>query len=150
MSAGPKNRLRSIVVVLARLILASFVFAVSLLHAAPKHPPIIIIPGAPGTELVSGPSHITVRGRGMEQLVLTVRKDRGCDPGYFYSWRTKCWGPCWTRTKAGDTIRVWIIKMGATRIVVEAETAERAGPTLEQEIQRIVGSMRIDDRHDGS
>ena len=101
---------------------------------------------APGTEVISVPSFVNLGGHEAEQMVFTVRHDRGCDPGYFLSWRSKCWGPCWTQTNVGDTIRVWIVEVGGTRIVVEAETAERAGPTLEQEIPRIVGSMRIADR----
>jgi len=52
MNAAPQKRIRPAVLALARLIVVSFVFAVSLLHAAPRHPPIIIVPGAPGTELV--------------------------------------------------------------------------------------------------
>jgi pimeloyl-ACP methyl ester carboxylesterase len=54
MNAGTKKGIRSTAIVLARPLVAAFLFlfAVTQLHAAQRHPPIIIIPGAPGTELV--------------------------------------------------------------------------------------------------
>jgi len=52
MSAGSKQRIRPALTVLARLVVASLVLAASTLHAATLRPPIVIVPGAPGTELV--------------------------------------------------------------------------------------------------
>ena len=42
---------------------------------------------APGTKLVRGPSDVTLGGRPAKHVVLTVRKNVGCDPGFFYTWR---------------------------------------------------------------
>ena len=42
---------------------------------------------APGTKLVKGPSNVTLGGQPAKHVVLTVRKNVGCDPGFFYSWR---------------------------------------------------------------
>lgn len=103
---------------------------------------------APGTELVAGPSDVTVGGRPAKHVVLTVREDIGCGPGFFYTWQDEMWGPFWGGTNAGDTIRVWIVDVDGTRLFIEAETTTQAGPLvqadLEQEIQQIVESIRFD------
>jgi hypothetical protein len=109
---------------------------------------------APGTKLVTGPTRVTVGGRPAQHVVLKVRRDRGCDPGYFFTWQTQCWGACWIRTDARDTIRVWILIVGGTRLFIEAATKERHAITkepvasaelkkVEQEITKIVGSIRF-------
>jgi hypothetical protein len=99
---------------------------------------------APGTERVSGPSRVTVGGRSAQQVVLTVREDLGCAPGYFFSWRFRMGGAFWEKTNVGDTIRVWIVDLNGTRLFIEAETHKQAGRNLEQEITKIVGSIRFD------
>lgn len=43
------------------------------------------VAAAPGTELVTGPSDLTVGGHPAKHVVLTVREDFGCDPGFFYT-----------------------------------------------------------------
>ena len=53
---------------------------------------------APGTELVTGPSDVTVGGRAAKHVVLTVREDVGCDPGFFYTWEAVKGVPFWTTT----------------------------------------------------
>ena len=99
---------------------------------------------APGTKVISGPSRVTVGGRPAQQVMLTVRRDLGCAPGYFFSWRFKMLGAFWEKTEVGDTIRVWIIDVHGTRLVIEAETHKNAGRDLEQEITKIIGSIRFD------
>jgi hypothetical protein len=47
---------------------------------------------APGTELVTGPSGVTVGGYPAKHVMLTVREGVGCDPGFFYRWDAECWG----------------------------------------------------------
>jgi hypothetical protein len=54
------------------------------------------------------------------------------------------WGALWPETRVGDTIRVWIVDGGGTRLFIEAETNEQADSDLEREIERIVGSIRFD------
>lgn len=109
---------------------------------------------APGTELVAGPSDVIVGGRAAKHLVLTVRDDVGCDPGYFFTWHDLDGGPLWPETLAGDTIRVWIVEMDGTRLFIAGEThadlrlgeamteAEQAG--LDREIRQIVDSIRFE------
>ena len=97
-----------------------------------------------GTELVKGPADVTLDGYAAKHVVLVVRQDLGCDPGFFYSWRGECWGPCWMETVVGDTIRVWIVDVKGTRLFIAAETTRMASAQLEREIQQIIGSIRFD------
>jgi hypothetical protein len=72
--------------------------------------------------------------------VLTVRERVGCDPGFFYTWRTGWGGAFWRTTDVGDMIRVWIVAVGGKRLFIAAAT--KAGG-LEKEIQQIVASIRF-------
>jgi len=104
---------------------------------------------APGTKLVKGPSDVNVDGRAAMHVVLTVRKDAGCDPGFFYTWQAANVGALWTATNVGDTIRVWITEVGGTRLFIEAATKSealtdrQANSQLEREIQQIIESIRF-------
>ena len=112
---------------------------------------------APGVSVVQRPLRTTVGGRPATHVVLKVRRDRGCDPGYFFTWWpmsvAQSGGSFWVGTGVGDTIRVWVISVGGKRLVVAAET-ERPRPELhpharaewtkaEREIASIVGSIRF-------
>jgi hypothetical protein len=99
---------------------------------------------APGIEVVSEPSDVTVGGRPAQHVGLTVLKDLGCDPGYFYTWDDWVGGALWPSTNAGDTIRVWIVEVRGTILFIEAETTTQASDQLEHEIDQIVGSIRFD------
>jgi hypothetical protein len=98
---------------------------------------------APGTKLVEGPSNVTVGRLPAKHVVLTVRRDIGCDPGFFYSWHDGMMGSFWPGTNVGDTIRVWIVDVDDTRLFIEAETTRQADAELEKEIQQIIGSIRF-------
>ena len=107
----------------------------------------------PGTDLVSGPSDVTVGGYPAKLVVLTVREDIACSPTGLYLWYFEdeagelCGGElvCGRyATALGDTIRVWIVDVDGERIVIEGETYRGAGPEVEQEIQQIVASIRFE------
>jgi hypothetical protein len=98
---------------------------------------------APGTELVTGPSNVTVGGLSAKHVVITVREDVGCDPGYFYTWQDVRWGALWPGTNVGDTIRVWIVAVKGTRLFIEAQTTKDASDAVEGEIAEIVRSIRF-------
>jgi hypothetical protein len=100
---------------------------------------------APGTRLVKGPLNVRLGGRPAQHVVLRVRKNTGCDPGFFYSWRDGFAGALWPTTSAGDTIQVWIIPVGGTRLFIQAATSPQANPKLKQEVKQIVKSIRFDD-----
>ena len=112
---------------------------------------------APGTKLVAGPRRVILGGRPAMQVVLTVRRDAGCDPGYFFTWRDPlCLGACWLGTDVGDTIRVWVVAVRGRLLFLEAETKPSGGrftpmmmsraeaQALEQEIAKIIRSIRFD------
>jgi hypothetical protein len=101
------------------------------------------VSAAPGTELVTGPSAVVVGGRPAEHIVLTVRDDVGCDPGFFYAWNDVNAGPLWPTTEVGSRIDVWIVDVADSRLFIEAETTKRAGPDLVKEIDGIVRSIRF-------
>jgi hypothetical protein len=98
---------------------------------------------APGIRLVRGPSDVTIGGYPAKHVVVIAREDVICDPGFFYEWYSECWGPCWTESNVGDTIRVWIVDVDGTPLFLEAETSIQANHYLVREIQRIVASIRF-------
>jgi hypothetical protein len=99
---------------------------------------------APGTELVAGPSNVTLGGRAAQHVALTVREKVGCEPGFFYTWREVNGGAFWSTTGIGDTIKVWIVDIDGTRLFIEAETTKQAVGGLEQEVQQIVESISFE------
>jgi hypothetical protein len=98
---------------------------------------------APGTEIVEKPSSVTLGGRPAKHLVLTVRKSTGCNPGFFYGWKAVNGGALWTTTAVGDTIRVWIVDVGGTRLFIAAATSVQANARLKREVNQIVESIRF-------
>jgi hypothetical protein len=99
---------------------------------------------APGTELLTGPSHVTLGGYPARHVVLAVRNNVGCDPGFFFSWRDRRIGALWTTTGVGATIRVWIVDVDGTRLFIQAATTKQASSGLVKEVQQIVKSIRFD------
>ena len=99
---------------------------------------------APGTELITGPSNVTLGGRPAKHVALTVRENVGCDPGFFYTWRDVNGGALWRTTGVGDTIRIWIVDIDGTRLFIEAETTKQAVGGLKQEVEQIVESISFD------
>jgi hypothetical protein len=98
---------------------------------------------AEGTELVSGPSDVMVGGRHAKLVIVTVRRDVGCDPGYFYTWNPFLWGALWPESLVDDTIRVWITDVEGTLVFIAGATHADAGSAVVREIEAIVGSMEF-------
>jgi hypothetical protein len=100
---------------------------------------------APGTKLAGGPWFVTVGGRPATGVVVSVQKDVGCDPGFFFTWRPRnaCWGACWTESSVGDSIRVWIVDVAGKRLFFAAATKPGQGNAVEQEIGDIIRSIRF-------
>jgi hypothetical protein len=99
------------------------------------------VASAPGTKLVAGPSDVTVGGRRAKHVVLTVRRDAGCDPGYFYTWDPMPGGAFWLETNVGDAIEVWIVDVRGKRLFIGAATSGDAGARVQREIRQIVESI---------
>ena len=102
--------------------------------------------GVPGTELVEGPSDVTVGGLAAKQVVLFVRADTGCDPGFFYTWdgEDSRGGALWGRSMLGDTISIWVFDIAGERFIIAAESHLNAGADLEEEVQQIVDSIEFE------
>ena len=81
--------------------------------------------------------------RPAKHVVVTVRKDVGCDPGFFYTWRVVFGGVFWRTTEVGDTVRVWIVAVGGTRLFIAAATKPEANGMLNREVKQIVESIRF-------
>ncbi len=99
---------------------------------------------APGTRLLSGPTHVRVDGHDAVRVGVVVRGREGCDPGYFFSWNDLVQGAMWTRTRVGDTIRVWVVDVDGTRFAIEAATSKQADAELGREVEGIIESIRFD------
>jgi hypothetical protein len=103
-----------------------------------------------GTDVVSGPSDVSVGGRAAKQVTLFATYsilDNGlvCYGGFFISWDFDSnGGAFWTNTLPGDTIRVWIVDLDETLLFIEAATHWNASPGVGQEIQKIVDSIQFE------
>lgn len=98
----------------------------------------------PGVDVVTAPLDVTVGGRPAKHVVVQVREDFGCDPGYFYNWNAQTGGALWPETRAGDTIRVWAVDVDDTLLFIGALTNPQANANLERQIEQIVGSINFD------
>jgi hypothetical protein len=111
------------------------------------------IASAPGTSLVRAPQDVTVGGYKAKHVVVVVREDAGCDPGFFYNWKAQTGGAMWVSTVPGDRISVWLVQVGTRLLFIAGETHQDVRPgvaitepgraRLEQEIQQIVDSIRF-------
>lgn len=100
-----------------------------------------VVASVPGTDLISGPTQVTVGGLEALEVVFTVRDDVGCDPGFFYVYQSVMGGALWPETEPGDTVRVWIVATPERFLFIEAKTKPDAGDRLEAQIQAIVDAI---------
>ena len=101
------------------------------------------VAAVPGTDVLSR-SDATVGGRTATKVVLFVRDDVGCDPGFFFNYPNLYGGALWPETMPGDTVRVWIVDGGPRLLVIEGKTHPVISSTLEEQIQAIVDSIRFE------
>lgn len=125
---------------------------------------VAVMATAPGVDVVTGPSDVTLGGHEAKHVVLTVREHLGCDPGYFFTWPDECSGDCWIVTQVGDRIEVWVVVVDGRRLVIEGETTRQGvwvvdpdgtrrfieettdytDEELQREVQQIVESIRFE------
>ena len=101
------------------------------------------VASAPGTDLIEAPSNAVVGGLPANRLMLSVREDNECDPGFFYAWDDAQVGALWPETTAGDTIRVWIVDLDGSLLFIGGLSKPDAGEDVEAEIETIVESIRV-------
>jgi hypothetical protein len=98
----------------------------------------------PGTDLVSGPSDVTVGGYPAKHVVITIREDIGCVPESFNLWYAPREDLARYATQLGSTIRVWIVDVGGKLVWIDGETYKGAGPEPGQQIQQIIDSIQFE------
>jgi hypothetical protein len=104
----------------------------------------------PGTELVSGPSDVTVDGRPGKLVEIAVPEDVGCANSEFWlTYDASCSGvtvectiyPSWL----GETRRAWYVDVDGTIFQITAEIRHPdASAALDTELQQIVDSIQFE------
>ena len=102
------------------------------------------VAAVPGTDLVSGPTDVTVGGHPAKHVVLTIREDVTCDAQSFFLWYAPPADLARYATELGSTIRVWIVDVDGTIVWIDGETYKGAGPTPDQEIQQVIDSIQFE------
>ena len=100
----------------------------------------------PNVTLVSGPSNVTVGGHAAKLVVVKVPLNASCAEvaeGFDLWYGDMANGEVRYATAPGVTLRVWVIDVDGTRLFIEAETFKEAGPTVPQEIQKMVDSIQF-------
>jgi hypothetical protein len=102
------------------------------------------VAAAPGLNVVSGPTAMTIDGRPAWSVAVLVANDLGCDPGYFYTYDAPIGGALWTETRPNDTIDVWVVELDGRILFVEGEQRAPSGQGAHDQIQQIVTSMHFE------
>jgi len=99
----------------------------------------------PGTDLVEGPTDVTVGGYPAKHVVFTIRDDIGCPPDTFDLWYgVGGSGNARYASATGSTIRVWAIDVNGSIVWIDGETYKGAGAKLGVEIQQIIDSIQFE------
>jgi hypothetical protein len=107
------------------------------------------IAALPGTELLSGPSDVTIDGRAGKVVEILVPADIPCSAETFLLWYDL---GCPTEAECAryaswkdSIIRVWVIELDdGARAVVEAERIADTDPAIDQEFDAIVDSIQFE------
>ena len=100
----------------------------------------------PGTDLVSGPTDMTVGGYPAKHVVLTIREDLACGVGSdagMHIWYDDVHGARWPDQK-GATLSVWITDVDGATVWIDGQTFKGAGPEAAQEMQQIIDSIQFE------
>lgn len=95
----------------------------------------------PDTDVVSGPTDVTVGGRPAKEVVLTIAAEPECQTA-LYLWYDE-FGGRWA-SKNGDRMIVWIVQVDEALVWIDAEMRKDADPALEQEIRAMVDSIQFE------
>jgi hypothetical protein len=100
----------------------------------------------PGTDLVDGPTDVTIGGHPAQLVTIRIRDDIDCPPGEFLLWYNEADGPAGGRwpDAVGDTINAWIIDVDGTIVWIDGSTARGSAPTTQRDMQQIVESIQFE------
>ena len=100
----------------------------------------------PGTQLVSGPSDVTVGGRLAKRIVIAIPEDIDCSAASFKLWYDDGMGPASGRwpTVLPSTMSIWIIDVDGTLVWIDGETYKNTSPALEREMQQMIDSIEFE------
>jgi hypothetical protein len=100
----------------------------------------------PGTDLVGGPSDVTVGGHPAQLVTIQVREDIACPPNEFFLWYSETDGSASGRwpDALGDTINVWIIDVDGTTVWIDGSWSVNTAPGLHEEMLQIVDSIQFE------
>ncbi len=98
----------------------------------------------PGTDLVDGPTDVTVGGYPAKHVAIRVRDDIGCPPMSFYMWYGATPGDARYASELGSTVNSWIVDVNGTIAWIDGETSNGAGPEPQQALQEIVDSIQFE------
>ena len=99
----------------------------------------------PGTQLVSGPTDLTVDGQPVKRTVITIPEDGDC-AGVLKLWYDDGMGSEAGRfpTVLPSTMRVWMFDVDGTTVWIDGETYENyedTSPALEREMRQMIESI---------
>ena len=100
----------------------------------------------PGTQLVSGPSDVTVGGRLAKRIVIAIPEDIDCSAASFKLWYDDGMGPASGRwpTVLPSTMSIWIIDVDGMLVWIDVETYKNTSPALEGEMQQMIDSIEFE------
>jgi hypothetical protein len=100
----------------------------------------------PGTDLVGGPSDVTIGGHPAKLVTIRVREDIECARTEFYLWYNEADGPAGGRwpDALGDTINAWIIDVDGTIVWIDSSWSVNTTPALHGEMRQIVDSIQFE------
>jgi hypothetical protein len=102
----------------------------------------------PGTDLVDGPTAVTIGGHPGQSVAIRVADDIDCDVGDFWRWYDDATGgPTggWRNGAGlGATIRVWIIDVDGKRLWIDGETFAGADSAVGEEMQELIDSIQFE------
>ena len=98
----------------------------------------------PGTELVGGPSDLTIGGHPAKLVTIRVRDDVDCGPEEFHLWYGDDPAAGRWPDALGDTIHTWIIDVDGTNVWIDGSWARGSAPTMQRDMQQIIDSIQFE------
>jgi hypothetical protein len=103
------------------------------------------IAGMSSIELVAGPEAFTIGGKPAQMVMVRMPDPLPCKYDQFYLWYDTTFSShARYASKAGNTVRVWIIEVDGKRIQLDGEWEAEAPPAAAGELWDIVNSIHFD------